>query len=78
VNDLKQNVAERYRTARLNNDPDATKDMLANVKEVNAKIRSRNLQRLVKPLKVSNVIKSAKPKIGVRQRWEMLYKREEL
>lgn len=78
VNDLKQNVAERYRTARLNNDPDATKDMLANVKEVNAKIRSRNLQRLVKPLKVSNVIKSAKPKIGVRQRREMLYKREEL
>jgi len=78
VNDLKQNVAERYRTARLNNDPDATKDMLANVKKVNEKIRSRNLQRLVTPLKVSNVIKSAKPKIGVRQRREMLYKREEL
>ena len=52
--------------------------MIAGVREVNAKIRSRNLQRLVTPLKVSNVIKSAKPKIGVRQRREMLYKREEL
>lgn len=78
VNDLKKNVAERYRAARLNNDKDATKDMMNNVREVNAKIRSRNLQRLVTPLKVSNVIKSAKPKIGVRQRREMLYKREEL
>jgi hypothetical protein len=78
VNDLKQNVAERYRAAKLNNDKDAMKDMLANVKEVNAKIRSRNLQRLVKPLKVSNVIKSAKPKIGVRQRREMMHKQQEL
>jgi hypothetical protein len=78
VNDLKQNVAERYRAAKLNNDKDAMKDMFANVKEVNAKIRSRNLQNLVKPLKVSNVVKSARPKIGKQQRREMAYKREEL
>ena len=78
VNDLKQNVAERYRAARLNNDPNATKDMMANVREVNKKIRSRNLQRLVTPLKVSNVIKSASIKIGTRQRREMMYKRTEL
>ena len=77
VNDLKQNVAERYRAAKLNNDKDAVKDMMAGVKEVNAKIRSRNLQNLVTPLRVSNVIKSARTKIGKQQRREMRYKRED-
>lgn len=74
----KADAGERYRIAKIKKDPNALKDLMANVKEINAGIRSRGIERLVPLTSVSKIIQSSRQVRGKQQMREMAYKRNEL
>jgi hypothetical protein len=76
--DKKANAGERYRIARIQNDPNALKDLIANVREINQGIRNREIQRLVPLTSVSKIIQSSRQARGLKERRERQYKQAEL
>jgi hypothetical protein len=78
VSEEKADISETYRIARLRKDPDALRDMMKSVRELNAKIRSRGIQRLVPLASVSRIIQSSREVKGKKQRREQAYKQLEL
>jgi hypothetical protein len=78
VADQKTHITETLRVAKIKGDPDAVKDMMKTVRELNQKIRSRGLEKLVPLASVQRIIQAARAKRGIKQRREEAYKRAEL
>jgi hypothetical protein len=78
VADQKTHITETLRVAKIKGDPDAVKDMMKSVRELNQKIRSRGLEKLVPMASIQRIIQAAKMKHGIKQRREEAYKRAEL
>jgi hypothetical protein len=76
--DKKRAAGERYRIAKIKGDPDALKDLAANVVEINQGIRNRGLEKLIPLTSVSKIITSSRQVMGAKQRRELGYKRDEL
>jgi hypothetical protein len=70
----KTDAAETYRIARLNNKPDALKNMMNSVKEINEGIRSRGIEKLVPMATVSKIIESSRQSKTKQQQRELRYK----
>jgi hypothetical protein len=71
-------IGDTYKIARLNNDRQAKTKVLKEIREYNQAIRDRGAQLLVKPIKLSNVVKQAQMKPTREQRRESLYKKSYL
>jgi hypothetical protein len=78
VNEQKQDAAETYRIDVINKRPDAVRDMMRRVKEINEGIKARGIQGLVPPASVANIVKTSREIRGLKQRRELRYKQEEL
>jgi hypothetical protein len=76
ANEAKQEVSERYRIAVINKDPNAVRDMMKNVAEVNKDIRSRGLQTLITPLTVSRVVQNSREVRGKKLAKENAYRQQ--
>jgi hypothetical protein len=76
ANEAKQEVSERYRIALINKDPNAVRDMMKNVANVNKQIRSRGLQMLVPPLTVSRVVQNSREVRGKKLAKETAYRQQ--
>jgi hypothetical protein len=76
ANEAKQEVSERYRIAVINKDPNAVRDMMKNVADVNKQIRSRGLQMLVPPLTVSRVVQNSREVRGKKLARETAYRQQ--
>ena len=78
ASEAKASAGEEYRIARLNNRPDALKNMMMAVKDINQGIKSRGISQLVPPATVSKIIAASRESKTKQMRKEMRYKREEL
>jgi hypothetical protein len=78
VADQKTNIAETLRIARLQKKPDAIKEAMVSVRELNQKIRDRDLQKLVPMASMQRIILASRQIPGTKQRREAAYKRSEL
>jgi hypothetical protein len=58
--EAKTDAAETYRIARLNQKPDALKNMMNSVREINEGIRSRGIEKLVPMATVAKIIESSR------------------
>lgn len=76
--ELKSDAGERYRIARLHKDPDALKNLMKDVKEINDAIRARDLTKLVPLTSVSKIVQASKQAKTAQQRREKAYKAAEL
>jgi hypothetical protein len=78
VAEEKRDAGEEYRVARLKGDPKALKNMMDRVKEINQKIKSRDLRHLVPPATVAKIIQSSKESMTKTRIREQKYKHGEL
>lgn len=78
VADQKTHITETLRVAKLKGDKNAVKDMTKSVRELNQKIRSRGLQKLVPLASVSRILQAARQTHGLKEARERGYKRAEL
>jgi len=74
----KADIGEKYRIARIKKDPNALKDLMAEVRSLNRDIRSRGLEKLVPLTSVAKVIQSSKQSKTKKMRREQRYKAAEL
>ena len=78
VAEKKTNIAETLRIARLQHKPDAMKEAMESVRDLNQKIRSRELQGLVPFTSLSRIIRASRQISGIKERRERKYKEAEL
>ncbi len=78
VQELKTDAGERYRIARINGDPKALSKMMAEVKDINKKIKDRGLESLVPRATVQKIIEASRESQTKKQSREMAYKKTEL
>jgi len=78
VAEKKTNIAETLRIARLQHKPDAMKEAMESVRDLNQKIRSRGLQGLVPFTSLFRIIRASRQIPGVKERRERKYKEAEL
>jgi hypothetical protein len=71
----KADAAEAYRVARVQGDPNAMKDLMTAVREINTGIKSRGLQKLVPLTSVGKIIQNSRQMKGAKERREQAYKR---
>lgn len=68
----------RFRIARINHDPNATRDLIRAVTDINEGRKSRGIEKLVPRASVSRIIQSSRQVKGAKERRERLYKAAEL
>ncbi|MCK9565226.1 MAG: PLxRFG domain-containing protein, partial [Methanothrix sp.] len=76
--DAKASAAETYRVARINKDPDALKNMMKAVKEINQGIKDRGIQAIVPLTSVAKIVQSSRQIKGKGELREEAYKRSGL
>lgn len=78
VDGRKADIAETYRVERLNRNPNATKNMIKAVRELNSDIKDRDLESLVPRATVGKIIQSSRQIKNMQERRQERYKRAEL
>ena len=72
--DQKASAGEKYRIAKIQKDPDALKNLMHDVRDINQGIRDRGLQKLIPLTSVSKVIQSSRQVVTAKERREKAYK----
>ncbi|OPY78078.1 MAG: hypothetical protein A4E65_02436 [Syntrophorhabdus sp. PtaU1.Bin153] len=74
--DWHDEIYDKYRIARANKDQKGISAVLRELHAYNVAIREKGAAQLVRPIKLSNVVKAASMKMTAQQRREAAYKRE--
>ena len=77
VSEQKSLVGERYRTARLKKDPNALRDLMREVRDINGSIRARGLEKLVPLATVPKIVQSSRQVMTTQKRRENRYRAEQ-
>jgi hypothetical protein len=73
--DVKADAAEEFRIQKLNKDPNATKNLIRRVNEINQGIKDRGIERLVTRAQVSTIIQNSRQAKDAKARREQAYKK---
>jgi uncharacterized protein (UPF0303 family) len=74
ANEQKKNISESYRIDKLQNDPDASRNMMKAVRDLNDKIKSREIP--VPRAQISSIIKNSRATKSLQKRRELSRRRE--
>jgi hypothetical protein len=78
VAEQKTNISETLKIARIQKKPTAIKDAMESVRELNKKIRDRDLQKLVPLASMQRIIQNSRQVKTEKMRREQRYKATEL
>ena len=73
----KARAGERFRIARIQKDPDALKNLIRDVRDINAGIHARGIEKLVPRANVSRIIQASRQPRGAKEKRERRYKQLE-
>jgi hypothetical protein len=73
-NEKRKDIYETYKIAKSKNDPKALKELMDDIKEFNAARKAKGIEDLVAPIKLSNVLKAARPTPTRKERRESRWK----